>query len=129
MTVAEFNSLADSVLDAAFELHRKLGPGLSENVYETVLSCDLITKGHYVERQKYFSFKYKGMWFANAFRVDMLIDDVLILELKSAKAFGPGDEKQLLTYLRLGNKRLGYLINFGAPLLKMGIKRIANGLQ
>lgn len=113
MKVEQFNTLADSVLDSAFELHREVGPGLSEHFYETVLACDLVTKGYHVERQKRFSFSYKGMWFPNAFRVDLLIEGELLLELKSARALTPGDEKQL----------------FGAPLLKQGIRRIVNGLH
>jgi len=123
----EINSVVDTILDCSFAIHRALGPGLDEKVYETILSRDLSRKGLSVEWQKPWSFNYDGMWFENAFRVDLFVEGLVVVELKSAKALTQRDRRQLQTYLKIMDVRLGLLINFGEPYLKLGIRRIANG--
>ncbi len=117
-----------SVLDAAFRIHTKLGPGLLESVYETVLARDLALKGLSVERQKPVSFDFEGLWFEDAFRVDLLVESAVVVEIKSVAALAPAHEKQLLTYLRLLDCRVGLLLNFGAAHLREGLRRIVNRL-
>jgi GxxExxY protein len=123
------NQIAKDVVDAAFRVHTKLGPGLLESVYEVVLAYELEKKGLSVIRQKSVSVKYDDMVFDIGFRADIIVEDLVILELKSVEATAPVHKKQLLTYLRLADKKLGLLINFGAPLIKHGISRIVNGLK
>lgn len=122
------NGLSREVLDAAFRIHTKLGPGLLESVYETILARDLAVRGFGVERQKSISFDFERLWFADAFRVDLFVEHALVVEVKSVSAVVAVHEKQLLSYLRLLDCRLGLLINFGAAHLRDGIKRIANHL-
>ena len=126
--MSDLNALADAVLDSAFAIHRKIGPGLMETFYEKVLARDLSRTGLYVERQKPISIDYEGLWFENVFYADLVIEKRLTLEIKSASRISPAHTKQLLTYIRLQDHRLGLLLNFGAPYLKDGIRRIANGL-
>jgi len=123
------NQIAKDVVDAAFRVHTKLGPGLLESVYEVVLAYEIEKKGLSVIRQKSVSVKYDDMVFDIGFRADIIVEDLVILELKSIEATAPVHKKQLITYLRLADKKLGLLINFGAPLIKHGITRIVNGLQ
>ncbi len=121
------NEVARVVVDAAFKVHTALGPGLLESVYETVLAHELGARGFRVQRQVPIAIEYDGMRFNEAFRADLLVEDVLIVELKSIEAIRPVHEKQLLTYLRLSPRKLGLLINFGAPVIKDGITRVVNG--
>jgi len=123
------NEIAKEVVDAAFRVHTKLGPGLLESVYEVVLAYEIEKKGLSVMRQKSVSVKYDDIIFNIGFRADIIVEDLVILELKSIEATAPVHKKQLLTYLRLADKKLGLLINFGAPLIRHGISRIVNGLQ
>ena len=125
---ADLNSVTGAVVDAAFRIHSELGPGLLESVYETILARDLARRGLHVERQKPISFDFEGLYFENAFRVDLLVEGRVVVEVKSATRFAEAHTKQLLTYLRLIDCPVGLLLNFGAPLLKHGIKRIANDL-
>jgi len=118
--------VAAMVVDTALRLHRDLGPGLLESVYEAVLAKMLEQQGMSVERQKPVPIHYLGMELNEGFRLDLLVDGQLIVELKSVECIHPVHPKQLLTYLRLMNLPLGLLINFGAPLLKDGIKRVVN---
>ena len=118
--------LSAIVVDAAYRLHRDLGPGLLESVYETILCRILLDKGLKVERQKVIEFEYGGMRFDDGFRVDLLVADRLLVELKSVENLAPVHGKQLLTYLRLLHLPLGLLINFGAATFKEGCKRIVN---
>ena len=104
-----------AVVDAAFHLHRDLGPGLLESVYEVVLARMLDRRGLKVERQKTVAFDFDGMHFDDGLRVDLMVEDCLVVELKSVEILAPVHPKQLLTYLRLLNLPLGLLINFGAP--------------
>ena len=123
------NEIAKEVVDAAFRVHTKLGPGLLESVYEVVLAHELKKKGFSIIRQKAVPVKYDDLVFDVGFRADIIVEDLVILELKSVEATVPVHKKQLLTYLRLADKKLGLLINFGAPLIKNGVSRIVNGLK
>lgn len=122
----DLNDITGVIVDAAFRIHSKLGPGLLETVYETILARDLAHKGLSVERQKTISFDFEGLWFDDACRVDIIVERCVIVEVKSVTAILPRHEKQTLTYLRLLDYRVGLVLNFGAPLMKEGIKRIAN---
>lgn len=122
----DVEELASIVVDTALHLHRDLGPGLLETVYEAVLARLLDQKGLLVERQKPVPIHYQGIEINEGFRLDLLVDGQLIVELKSIENLHPVHPKQLLTYLRLMNLPLGLLINFGAPLLKDGLKRVVN---
>ena len=118
--------LASTVIDTAFHLHRDLGPGLLESVYEAVLAHELGARGLMVERQKPVPVHYQGVVLDEGFRLDLLVEKRLIVELKSVEELHPVHPKQVLTYLRLMDLPLGLLINFGAPLLKQGVKRVVN---
>jgi len=118
--------LASIVIDRAFHLHRELGPGLLESVYEAVLAHELGAKGLMVQRQKPVPIHYQDIQLDEGFRLDLLVEDRLIVELKSVEELHPVHPKQLLTYLRLMDLPLGLLINFGSPLLKQGVKRVVN---
>jgi GxxExxY protein len=123
------NEIAEKILDAAFDIHRELGPGLLESVYESVLARTLVQKHLLVERQKLVPITYQDLIFDEGFRADLILEGKVIVELKSVEKLLPVHSKQLLTYLRLTNLRLGLLINFGENLLRDGIKRVANGLS
>ncbi len=115
------------VVDAAYHLHRDLGPGLLESVYEAVLARMLEKRVLRVERQKTVAFTFEDMVFNEGLRVDLLVEGTLVVELKSVESFAPVHAKQVLTYLRLLNLPLGLLINFGAATFKEGVKRVVNG--
>lgn len=119
--------VASVVVDAAYHLHRNLGPGLLESVYETVLARMLERRGLTVERQKVVVFEFDGMRFDDGLRIDLLVEGCLVVELKSVETLAPVHSKQLLTYLRLMKLPVGLLINFGAATFKDGVKRIVNG--
>jgi iron complex transport system substrate-binding protein len=119
--------IAADVIDVALRMHRDLGPGLLESVYETVLAAKLGEQGHRVERQVPVSFTFEGLHFDAAFRVDLLIDGCLLIEVKSIERLNAAHAKQLLTYLRLTEQPLGLLINFGGATLKEGLRRVVNG--
>jgi len=119
--------LSAEIVDAAFKLHKGLGPGLLESVYEAVLDRDLKRRGLKVERQKFLTFEYDGMKFADTLRIDLLVDQRIVVEVKSVERLLPVHPKQVLTYLRLLDLSMGFLINFGAPTLKEGLHRIVNG--
>ena len=121
------NEIATQILDAAFVVHTKLGPGLFETVYEVILAHELVKKGLSVERQKPMPITYDGVVFNEAFKTDLVVNSKVITELKSVTALSPVHSKQVLTQLRLSGLKLGLLINFGEAHLKNGIKRIING--
>jgi len=123
MNVEEVSAI---VVDAAFHLHRELGPGLLESVYEAVLARMLERRGLRIERQKIVAFDFDGMHFDEGLRVDLLVDGCLVVELKSVEILAPVHAKQLLTYLRLLHLPIGLLINFGAATFKEGVKRVVN---
>ena len=121
------NEIAKQILDAAFRVHTKLGPGLLESVYEVVMAYELKKGGLIADRQKAMPITYDGIRFDEAFRSDIVVNGKIITELKSVEALLPVHAKQLLTQLRLSELKLGLLINFGEAHLKNGIKRIVNG--
>ena len=122
------NEVAKVVVDACFRVHSGLGPGLLESVYEAVPARELERRGLRVQRQAPVPVSWDGLRFDEGFRADLIVDDLLIVELKSVEKLAPVHGKQLLTYLRLTGKRLGLLVNFGEGLIKDGIKRVVNGL-
>lgn len=121
------NEIAKIVVNAAFTVHTKLGPGLLETVYEVVFAHELRKRGLRVERQVPIPIFYDGLRFEEGFRADLVVEDKVIVELKSVEALVPVHAKQVLTQIKLTNRKLGLLINFGADLLKDGIKRIIHG--
>ena len=121
------NDITQIILDAAFHVHTTLGPGLLESVYEVVLAHELKKRGLRVERQKPIAICYEELTFEEGFRADLLVEDKVIVELKSVERLAPVHPKQVLTYLRLSGKRVGLLLNFGEARLKDGIERIING--
>ncbi len=123
------NDLSKLVLDAAFKVHSAVGPGLFESVYETILAHELRKVGLHVERQAAIPIRYEALTFDEGFRADLLVEGKVIVELKSVEKLIRVHSKQLLTQLRLSDRRLGLLINFGEARLKDGIARVANGLQ
>jgi len=123
------NEIGRIVVDAAIKVHRELGPGLLESVYEVVLAHELQERGLTVERQVPVSISYQGLHFDGAFRADIIVGKKVILELKSVERVTDAHKKQLLTYLRLTGMKLGFLLNFGEALMKDGITRIVNSLD
>ena len=123
------NTIAKEVVDAAFRIHPTLGPGLLESVYETVLAYELDRRGLRAVRQQPIPVVYEGIRIDAGFRADLIVEDKVIVEVKSVELLAPVHKKQLLTYLRLADKRLGLLINFQVALIKNGITRIVNGLE
>ena len=122
------NQIAKEIVDAAYKIHTTLGPGLLESVYEAVMVHDLKNRNLNVERQKPIPVVYEDVRLDEGFRADLLVEDKVIVELKSVETIAPVHKKQLLTYLRLADKRLGLLINFGVAKIKDGITRVVNGL-
>lgn len=123
------NDIGTILVDTAIEVHRQLGPGLLESVYEVVLAYELERRGLRVKRQVPISIVYKDLAFEEAFRADLLIADKVIVELKSVEQINKAHRKQIQTYLRLTSLKLGYILNFGAALMKEGIVRAVNGLE
>ena len=124
--VIDIDVISGRVVDLAIRLHRQLGPGLLESVYETVLAGRLEAEGFAVERQCPVSFEFEGHQFDNGFRIDLLVDHRLIIEIKSVERLLPVHAKQLLTYLRLTRQPVGLLLNFGGDTMKEGIRRLVN---
>ncbi len=122
------NELSKEIIGAALEVHRVLGPGLLESVYEEALCCELELRGVPYERQKYQPLHFKGKTLKTDYRIDLLVDGKVIVEVKARQEIHPIDKSQKLTYLRLSGVKLGLLINFHEPLLKNGITRIVNNL-
>ncbi|HXH38401.1 MAG TPA: GxxExxY protein [Thermoanaerobaculia bacterium] len=122
----ELDEITGSIVDSAMRIHKGLGPGLLESVYELVLARALAVRGLPVERQKPICFEYDGIVFEDSFRVDLLVDERVIVEVKSVEKLAPVHGKQVLTYLRLMNLPVGLLINFGGATLKEGLHRIVN---
>jgi iron complex transport system substrate-binding protein len=123
------DEVTGEIVDAAYKIHVGLGPGLLESVYEVVLAAELERRGLSVERQRPVSFQFDGITFDEGFRVDLLVDERVVVELKSVETLAPVHSKQLLTYLKLLDLEVGLLINFGAPTLKEGLHRIVNNYQ
>ena len=123
------NEIGAVIVDAALVIHRELGPGLLESVYEVVLDYELGQRGLSVQRQVPIAIHYKQMTFEEAFRADLVVESKVIIELKSVEQVSQAHKKQLLTYLRLTGCQLGFLLNFGEALMKRGITRTVNGIK
>ena len=123
------NEIGKVVVDAAITVHRELGPGLLESVYEIVLAYELGQRGLHVNRQVPIQIRYKDMTFDEAFRADLVVAEKVIVELKSVEQVSEAHKKQVQTYLRLRGCKLGFLLNFGEALMKRDITRVVNGLD
>ncbi len=121
------NQIADLIIGAAIEVHRELGPGLLESVYEYCLISELKKRGLSVQNQVKLPVFYKGEQLQKDFYIDILVENEIVIELKCVEVVLPVHQVQLVTYLRLADKKLGYLLNFNVPLLKNGIYRKVNG--
>ena len=124
----EEKTVSGQVIGAAIEVHRLLGPGLLESAYEWALERELVLRGLRVERQKAVPLKYKGVPLGDGFRIDLLVQDELIVEIKAVERIQPIHQAQLLTYLRLTDLHLGLLINFNEKTIKEGVRRVVNRL-
>ncbi|MGF7138121.1 GxxExxY protein [Roseimarinus sediminis] len=122
------NEIATIVVNTAFDIHVKLGPGLLESVYEEIMYYELVRQGLNVEKQKIIPVFWDGIKINMGFRADLLVENKVIIELKSVEHLAPVHPKQLLTYLKIADKKLGLLINFNEKLIKDGISRIVNKL-
>ena len=127
--IPQSGKIATIVIEAAIAVHRELGPGLLETVYEVVLARELVDRGLKVNRQVPVAITYKGIRFDEGFRADLIVEGRLILELKSVERVSAAHKKQVQTYLRLTGCKLGYLLNFGEVVMKAGITRCVNGLE
>src|ERR1700694_4529462 len=123
------NAVARQIVDAAYRVHTTLGPGLLESVYEAALAYELEKRGLRISRQQAIPVVYEAVRIHTGFHADLVVQDEVIVEIKALEAVAPVHKKQLLTYLKLADKRLGLLINFNVALIKDGITRIVNGLQ
>ena len=121
------NEIGKIIVDCAVRLHMELGPGLLETVYEVLLAHLLQEAGLKVERQIPIPIQFRGIRFDEGFRADVVVEDKVILELKSVESVSKAHKKQVLTYLKLTGKKLGYLLNFGESMMKDGISRVLNG--
>lgn len=122
------NEISGIIVDCCLHVHKTLGPGLLESVYEEVLSYELIRRNLKVQRQVGIPVLYDEIKMELGFRADIIVEDKVIIEIKSVEAIAPVHQKQLLTYLRIANKKLGLLVNFNKALIKDGITRIVNNL-
>ena len=122
------NEIAKKIVDAAYKIHVKTGPGLLESAYEAMLVYELRKRGLHVQQQQPIPLIYEDVQLSVGYRADLIVNDLVIVELKSVENVVRVHKKQLLTYLKLADKRLGLLINFGAPLIKQGISRVVNHL-
>lgn len=122
------NDISSIIVDCCFRIHKTLGPGLFESVYEEILSHELKKNNLSIERQKTLPVHYDGIDLEIGFRTDIIVENKVIIEIKSVESINPTHKKQLLTYLRLSNMKLGILVNFNSALIKYGITRIVNDL-
>ncbi|UZD22257.1 GxxExxY protein [Algoriphagus halophytocola] len=122
------NEIATLILNKAFLIHRELGPGLLESIYERVLIHELKKSGLKVASQVFIPFKWDNITFENGYRADLIVEEKVIVEIKSVQVLAPVHAKQLMTYLRLTKLKLGLLLNFNEALMKDGIKRVVNNL-
>lgn len=122
------NELSRIIVNACFEIHKELGPGLFESVYEECLYYELVQQGFFVERQKELPVIYKSIKMEIGFRTDLIVENKVIIEIKSIEKIAPVHHKQILTYLRLTDIKLGLLVNFNQVLIRDGIQRIVNNL-
>ena len=122
------NEISREIVDTAFQVHTKLGPGLLETVYEVIMAHELKKRGMHVERQMPVPIEYEDLKFEEGFRADLVVNGLVVIELKSVDKMAKVHKKQLLTYLRLMDRKLGLLVNFGENLIKDGISRVVNGM-
>jgi GxxExxY protein len=122
-----YNEITYAVIGAAIRIHKRLGPGLLESAYHDLMRRDLIRGDFFVESKKRVGFEFEGSWIENGLTTDLIVERKLIIEIKVANAIAIEHERQLLTYLRLLDLRLGLVINFGGPVLYKGVRRIING--
>lgn len=122
------NEIATEIVDAAYKIHTTLGPGLLESVYEALMTEELLRRGFRVVRQQAIPVVYEDIRLEIGFRADLIVEGKVIVEIKSVETIAPVHKKQLLTYLRLADKRLGLLVNFDTELIKHGVFRVANRL-
>ena len=127
--VVNANSVSGEIVDAAYKVHRTLGPGLLESVYAAALGWELEKRGLSVTRQQGIPVVYEEVHIHTGFFADLIVEDQIIVEIKAVEIIAPVHKRQLLTYLRLADKRLGLLVNFNVALIKDGIVRIVNGLK
>lgn len=121
----ENNSLSEEIIGAAITVHRELGPGLLESVYEKCLAYELIERGLHVIAQSEIAVSYRGLTFDCGFRADLIVNNLVLIELKAVDQLNPVHTAQVLTYLKLASLKTGLLINFNVPLLKNGIRRLS----
>jgi GxxExxY protein len=122
---SEHDAIAREIVDSAVAVHRALGPGLLESVYEQCLAYELQSRSYRIDRQVALPVPYRDVRLEAGFRIDILVNDLVVIELKTVERLLPIHEAQLLTYLKLSGKRLGLLVNFNVPLIKEGIRRMA----
>jgi GxxExxY protein len=122
------NEVSREIVDAALKIHKAVGPGLYESVYETLLEYELQKRGLHVARQWPIPVVYDGLKLADGFRCDLIVENLVIVEIKSVEALAPVHFTQVLTYLRFADRRLGILVNFNVELLKEGLRRVVNKL-
>jgi GxxExxY protein len=127
MDKERYNYLGGQILDASILVHKELGPGLLESVYQWCLVIELTTRGIEVQQEVALPVFYRGIQTGKEFRIDLLVEKEIIIELKAVEIILPVHEAQIITYLKLSEKKLGYLINFNVPILKQGFKRYVNG--
>ena len=123
------NSITESIISAAIAVHRELAPGLLESAYESCLVYELLQQGLTVERQKALPVIYRGVKIDCGYRIDLLVEDAVIVELKAVESIEPIHEAQLLSYLKLSGYQIGLLINFNVRMLKQGLRRLVNNLK
>jgi GxxExxY protein len=128
-TIMKFNEVSQAIIGAAIEVHRTVGPGLLESAYEECLAKELTLKQIPFERQKLLAVEYKGLRLDCGYRLDFLVANMVVVEIKAVDALTPLHEAQLLSYMKLGGWKMGLLINFHVTLLKNGLKRLVNGLE
>jgi GxxExxY protein len=129
LRMKSLESIASDVVDSAFKVHSKLGPGLLESAYEACLEYELVRRGYFVERQKAQAIEYDGVVIDVGYRIDLLVENAVLIELKAVEQLAPIHHAQILTYLKLSQKNIGFLINFNVPLIKNGIRRVVNQYQ
>jgi GxxExxY protein len=125
-TAETLNALTSRIIEAAIDIHRVLGPGLFESAYLTCLVHDLVDANHRIQTQKAIPLRYKNVNLDCAYRADLVVEECVLVEVKAIEAFAPIHDRQLDTYLRLGNYRVGLLLNFGAETMRAGIRRRVN---
>jgi GxxExxY protein len=127
MNKEEYNNISKQILDASIRVHKEMGPGLLESVYEHCLMKELDLRKIKTENQVFLPLNYRGYELNKDFRIDLLVENEIIIEIKAVEVLLPVHEAQIISYLKLADKQLGFLINFNVPLLKNGFKRFVNG--